>query len=110
MLIATKFEILRNIKADGKISIALERKPLRVATLVDENAFNETGHAVIHHTTVFLEDFGHDWYWENGKFRYFTRVAHEADVLIVYEEMADKRTPFCTECGTSIRYGCEHQR
>lgn len=27
----------------------------------------------------------HDWDWNNGQFRYYTRVAEVADVLIVYK-------------------------
>ena len=96
MQIAKDFLILRGIKADGRVSLALERKPLKVATLLDEEQFNRNGHGLLHNHTVFLEDQMHDWAWENGRFRYFSRVAGEADVLIVYE-LDD--VYFCTQCG-----------
>lgn len=96
MQIAKDFLILRGIKADGRVSHALERKPLKVATLLDEEQFNRNGHGLLHNRTVFLEDQMHDWAWENGRFRYFSRVAGEADVLIVYE-VTD--VFFCPQCG-----------
>jgi hypothetical protein len=34
---------------------------------------------------VFLEDRVHDWDWRSGQFRYYTRVADVADVLVVYQ-------------------------
>ncbi|MDP2780480.1 hypothetical protein [Devosia sp.] len=97
MQIAKNFLILRGIKADGRISLALERKPIKVATLLDEEQFNHNGHGLLHNRTVFLEDQMHDWAWENGRFRYFSRVAGVADVLIVYE-VGD--VFFCPQCGT----------
>ncbi len=84
MLKATKFEILRGVKASGLISIPLAVKPLRVCTLINEEEFNN-GHFLIHHKTVFFEDQTHDWNYSNGNFRYYTRVAMVADVVIVYE-------------------------
>ncbi|HBP1602276.1 TPA: hypothetical protein L5U90_003379 [Pseudomonas aeruginosa] len=96
MQIAKDFLILRGIKADGRVSHALERKPLKVATLINEELFNSNGHGLLHNRTVFLEDQLHDWAWENGRFRYYSRVAGVADVLIVYE-LDD--VYFCTQCG-----------
>lgn len=96
MQIAKDFLILRGIKADGRVSHALERKPLKVATLLDEEQFNRNGNGLLHNRTVFLEDQMHDWAWENGRFRYFSRFAGEADVLVVYE-LGD--VYFCPLCG-----------
>jgi hypothetical protein len=50
MLIATEFEILRKVQT-GTSRIALPREPLRVATLVNEALFLETGGALIHWKT-----------------------------------------------------------
>lgn len=106
MLIATDFEILRDVVASGRVSIDLERKPHRVATLINEKEFVDSGHQVIHNRTVFLEDYVHDWNWSNGKFRYYTRVAEKADVLIIY---AEKDVPavhkFCILCGKPVTPG-----
>lgn len=85
MLRATRFVILRDVEANGLKSISLDEKPRRVATLINEKLFNEN-HALTHNGTVFLEDQMHDWNWKDGKFRYYTRVAKIADVIIVYEE------------------------
>ena len=52
MQIAKDFLILRGIKADGRVSHALERKPLKVATLLDEEQFNRNGHGLLHNRTV----------------------------------------------------------
>jgi hypothetical protein len=84
MLKATDYEILRGVKVSGLTKIPMERQPVRVATLLDEKAFNEDQY-LIHHKTVFLEDRVHDWDWRSGQFRYYTRVADVADVLVVYE-------------------------
>lgn len=106
MLIATDFEILRGVVASGRESIPLARKPHRVATLINEQAFVDSGHQIVHNRTVFLEDYVHDWNWYDGKFRYYTRVAEKADVLIIY---AEKDVPaehkFCISCGKPIEPG-----
>lgn len=86
VLKATRFEILRGVTVSGLASTPLPEKPLRVCTLINEAAFNEE-HLLEHHKTVFFEDQIHDWNWQDGKFRYYTRVAEsKADVVIVYEE------------------------
>jgi hypothetical protein len=86
MLKAMKYEILRDVRAGGP-PVPLATKPVRVATLLNETSFNED--QVLHHAVnVFLEDYIHDWNWDHkngGRFRYYTRVAEVADVLIVYE-------------------------
>lgn len=84
MLKAIRFEILRDLEANGRISVPLAEMPVWVATMMNEAAFNED-HYLIHNRTVFLEDRLHDWNWEAGRFRYYTRVATRADVLVVYE-------------------------
>lgn len=85
MLKALRYEILRGVQANGRISIPLKEKPVRVATIIDEKAFTDEQY-LIHNKTVFLEDRIHDWDWSDGKFRYYTRVAEKADVLVVYEQ------------------------
>lgn len=86
MLKALKYEILRGVKAGGP-AVSLATKPVRVATMINEESFNED--QVLHHAgNVFLEDYIHDWNWDaqsGGRFRYYSRVAEVADVLIVYE-------------------------
>lgn len=83
MLKATDYEILRNVKASCLIKIPLARKPVRVATLLNEELFLQDQY-LIHHRTVFLEDRLHDWSHEDGHFRYYSRVADVADVVVVY--------------------------
>lgn len=88
MLKAIRFEILRNLEVKmgaPSPSIPLAEKPVRVATLINEAAFNKDHH-LEHLRTVFLEDFMHDWNWSDGQFRYYSRVGEKADVVIVYEE------------------------
>lgn len=106
MLIATEFEILRDLVPSGRESMQLDRKPHRVATLINEKEFVDSGHQIIHNRTVFLEDYVHDWDWSKGRFRYYTRVADKADVLIIY---AEKNVPaehkFCIVCGKPVTPG-----
>jgi hypothetical protein len=85
-LIAKRYEILRGVKVGGtaKDAMPLPEQPVRVATLIDEQAFLEGGE-LVHNKTVFLEDRHHDWDWRAGQFWYYTRVALEADVVVVYE-------------------------
>ena len=85
MLVAKDYEILRDIEANGRVRIPMERKPVRVATLLDERKFLEKGGALIHLETVFLEDRIHDWDHFKGAFSYYTRIATRADVVVVYE-------------------------
>lgn len=84
MLKAIDYEILRNIEANGRKKIPLARKPVRVATLINEDDFL-LDQLMIHNQTVFLEDRFHDWDWQNGQLTYYTRIAQVADVLVVYE-------------------------
>jgi hypothetical protein len=84
MLKAIEYEILRGVKASGMIKIPLPRQPVRVATLINEEEFNRD-QFMVHHKSVFLEDKMHDWDWRAGEFRYYTRIAEEADVLVVYK-------------------------
>ena len=87
---AITYEILRDVEANGRIAISLARQPVRVATMIDEEAFNQS-QLMIHNRTVFLEDRFHDWDWMNGTFRYYSRVAKKADVLVVYEYERDDK-------------------
>lgn len=91
---STDHIILRDIPADGNVRHRLERKPVRVATMLDESKFMELGNHLRHNDTVFLEDRMHDWDYSPvnreepnglGDFRYYTRVAMRADVLVVFE-------------------------
>lgn len=80
---ATEFEILRGLTANAQIKIDLPRNPVVVATLIDEQLFMKD-QLLEHNKSIFLEDRHHDYVWDNGIFRYFTRVALKADVLVVY--------------------------
>lgn len=102
MLKATDFQILRGVKACGRTKIPLERKPLRVCTLLDEAEFSKD-QALIHHLTVFFEDKMHDWDWRDGDFRYYTRVKESADVLVIFaEEEVKPVARFDTKTGAPL--------
>lgn len=83
MLKATDYTILRRVQSNGGINIPLARNPVRVATLIDEAGFTRD-QLLIHNKTVFMEDRIHDWIWRDGQFRYYTRVAEVADVVVVF--------------------------
>ncbi len=113
MLYATEFRILRGVPTARGTSIALERKPLRMATLLDLDAFTASGASLQHGVTVYFEDEMHDWAWRDGRLRYFPRVHGEAlDAVAVYAE--EDRKPvsvvlnFCPECGQPVSE--EHRR
>jgi hypothetical protein len=82
---AVRFEILRDVEANGRRAVALAEMPRRVCTLIDDAEF-ERDRLMIHNETVFFEDRHHDWSWRAGKLFFYTRVATRADVLVVYEE------------------------
>ncbi|WP_274643924.1 hypothetical protein [Pseudomonas serbica] len=63
----------------------LAEKPLKVATIIDEEAFIASGCQLIHNQTVFLEDHFSDWQWKSGQMYYYSRVCSVGDVLLVYE-------------------------
>lgn len=103
MLIATEFEILRGVIPNSRVSMDMERKPVRVATIINEAAFVSSGHKLVHHENVFLEDYVHDWDWSLQKFRYYARVEDAVDVLVVYAEMNTAVIPrFCGQCGRKV--------
>ena len=85
MLQATRFTILRGLTPSGTKSIELAEEPIRICTLISEDAFNEN-HFLIHFETVYFEDRIHDWNWQNGKLRYFARMGEARDVIAIYEE------------------------
>lgn len=102
MLRAVDFEILRGVEANGRIAIDMPRAPVRVATLLDEAAFMD-GNLLIHNRTVFLEDRVHDYLHQDGKFRYYTRIATKADVVVVYvEERVDPPVRFDPMTGKPV--------
>ena len=86
---ATKFIVLRGVKSSGRTWLQLDASlgmPKIVATLYDEQRFQELEHDIRHNDGCFLEDYIHDWnYLSDGRFSYYSRVAEEADVLVVYE-------------------------
>lgn len=103
MLKALRWEILRQVEANGLKKIPMAEKPVRVATLIDEKAFLED-QLMIHNRNVFLEDRIHDWDHRDGEFRYYTRVDTVADVLVVYEVDENYIPPakFCGETGKPL--------
>lgn len=82
---ALRYKILRGIEANGRKSVPLDEKPIRVATIINEKDFLERDGEMLHNKNMFMEDRFHDWDWHDGKFSYYTRVAEKADVLVVYE-------------------------
>lgn len=83
-LIAVEYEILRDVKCSCLEKMVLARRPVRVATMINEQKFVDSGGAMNHLDTVFFEDKMHDWSWENGEFRFYSRVDTRCDVLVVY--------------------------
>jgi hypothetical protein len=91
VLLAKRYEILHGVKVGqlAEHAVALKDCPVKVATLLDEQAFVASGGELHHNATVFLEDRHHDWRWSAGLFWYYSRVTTVADVVVVHE--LDKR-------------------
>jgi len=92
MLKALDYEILRGVTASCRVKLPMTRKPVRVATLLNEAALQSSGYVLSHLTNVFLEDKVHDWDWNDGVFTYYSHaveVGGVADVLVVYELSKD---------------------
>lgn len=87
VLRATDFEIVRNVPVSGKEKTALARCPIRVVTILNEKMLTDSGFLLLHNQTVFFEDKVHDWNWDDGALRYYTRATDgHADVLAIYAE------------------------
>lgn len=109
MLVASQYQIVRGARADSKKVYAFDREPLRVAILIDEPLFSAMGDALVEGRTVYLQDRLHDWDWSDNAFRYYGRQGEKMNLLLVFSEEEDGRTPFCGECGAAAEDGCEHQ-
>lgn len=81
---AIRYEIIRNWPVSGLVGREVPEKPLKVATLMNEEAFLATGGELIHNQTVFLEDQFHYWQWKEGRLYYYSRVCEVGDVVLVY--------------------------
>lgn len=79
---ATKYEILRAVSPTSRKPCIAQpsSKPVRVAYLLDEEAFVASGGLLAHHKTVFLEDANHDWMVLDGVFYYFGHAMGPEDV------------------------------
>lgn len=101
---ATDYVILKDVQANGRKMIPMQREPIRVATIVSHEKFEALGHLMIHWETVFFEDKIHDWEWRDGQFRYYTRIAEMADILVVYAEEKVQPPPpkFCAMTGAPL--------
>ncbi|MFK4706117.1 hypothetical protein ABIC83_002956 [Roseateles asaccharophilus] len=88
---ATRYQILRGVSPTSRKPCIVQptEKPVRVAYLLDEKAFVDSGGIMEHHKTVFLEDAVHDWHMEKGVFYYYGRamdVDDSGDILVVFEQ------------------------
>lgn len=88
---ATKYEILRNVSPTSRTPCKVQpsAKPVRVAFLLHEQKFVESGGLIAHHDTLFLEDRSHDWDWRNGVFYYYGHamgVDEVGDIVVILAE------------------------
>ena len=90
MIRAKSFEILRGVSANAVAPCVRQprMKPLRVALILDEDAFQRSGFVIDHQRTLFLDDRVHDWDWQKGLFFYYGHAVAPGeirDVIVVYE-------------------------
>lgn len=88
--IATRYEILRGVSPTGRTPCTAQpsEKPIRIAFILNEKKFVETGGEIKHHDTLFLEDRIHDWDWRNGKLYYYGRalgLEETGDIVAIHE-------------------------
>ena len=91
MKFASDFEVLRQVRSDGLGMCTKQPRaqPVRVCVLLNEAEFKNSGYALHHLKTVFIDERVHDWDWRNGVFYYYSHVlgkTDKADILVVYEE------------------------
>lgn len=72
--------------------VAVAERPYRVWTLYDHMDPNNPPALPFqphHNQNAFMEDVGHDWHWQNGRLRYFSRVMDRPVwLLLEYKEPA----------------------
>lgn len=89
---ATKYEVLRGVSPTSRkpCNSQPSAKPVRVAFILNEKKFVETGGLIAHHDTVFLEDSSHDWAWRNGQFYYYGHAMGVEDVGDIVAVLAEE--------------------
>lgn len=94
-LFATKYEILRGVSPTSRkpCSAQPSAKPVRVAFLLNEKKFVESGGLVKHHDTLFLEDSSHDWDWRQGVFFYYGHAMGAEDVGDIVAILSQEELP-----------------
>lgn len=90
---ATRYEILRSVSPTSLKPCVVQptQKPVRVAYLINEKKFVESGGLIAHHDTLFLEDAMHDWFWRDGVFYYFGHAMgfnDVGDIVAIFEVQA----------------------
>jgi hypothetical protein len=89
---AAEYEILRGVSPTSRKPCAVQpsQRPIRVAFVVDEARFIESGGLYEHHKSIFLEDKMHDWHVSSeGQFYYYGHamgVDESGDILVVFKE------------------------
>ena len=88
---ATKYEILRGVGPTSRVPCVAQPsgRPVRIAYLIDEKRFTETGGLLEHNRSVFLEDSVHDWMMRDGALYYFGHamgIEDRGDIVAVMEE------------------------
>lgn len=104
---ATRFSILRAVPSDSRARIPLSERPCCVATLLNEQLFNEFDHCLLHGRSVFIEDQMHDWQHvaapDGGYLRFYPRKGDVVDVLVVYEWDEEYELPTRFDPNTGAR-------
>lgn len=69
---------------------AVAERPSRVWTLFrecDESSVPSLPIVPVHRVNAFMEDYVHDWDWNSGTFRYYSRITDEPVwILLEYKE------------------------
>lgn len=110
MNIATEFHLIRELMpmADQPLSITLDRKPISIHILNDEDAFVLTSFALEEFYITTELDASTDWSWENDTLQISAAIEPDTTIVAVFSTFNDGRPYFCSECRTPAPVGCDH--
>lgn len=79
------YEILRGVPVGNPEGLPHRRKPMLIASLLDEAKFKRTG-LLTHRDSAYIEERGHTWFFHEAlaKLCYFSRKVLVGDVVVVY--------------------------
>lgn len=110
MNIATEIQLFRGVTpvAGQDLNLELNRRPLSVHILNDEDAFLKTDGALeAPYITTELKPV-EQWLWEDNTLVLKGSLEQDTVIIAVFNQFNDGRPYFCSECRTPAPVGCDH--